>query len=281
VARTTFNAYGSLIRLGRLGEAHALLLECQQIYSQEKDLRHLGMVFSARADLEDELGHQAEAIELEERALRYSYLAGDVAGIAVSHFNLALYLGSAHRRQDALPHRLAAALIDFQTESGQLPSTLAALGRALAETAAPTSFVDVCAAVKQVEGVRFRELFAALPQRAASADDALAQVLELATQVPNPGPDIEGHLARWQPIIDAVVAASQGDQAAAERLAPDLDKLAESEDWAALVAAIRRILDSERDEDALAAGLDEIDRASLHRILVAVTDSAGGGAIDG
>ena len=78
-----------------------------------------------------------------------------------------------------------------------------------------------------------------------------------------------------------MVAASQGDQAAAERLAPVLAKLAESEDWAALAAAIRRVLDGERDEDALAAGLDEIDRAILHQILAGIANSAGGRAVDG
>jgi hypothetical protein len=46
------------------------------------------------------------------------------------------------------------------------------------------------------------------------------------------------------------------------------------------VAAIRRVLDGERDEDALAARLDEIDRAILHQILVGVTHSGGGGAVD-
>src|SRR5262245_64226357 len=72
----------------------------------------LGKVLTPRADLEHELGQQAEAVELQERVLRYLYLAGSVAGIAGSHFNLAHYLG---RRPDALPHGLAAALIRFQT----------------------------------------------------------------------------------------------------------------------------------------------------------------------
>jgi hypothetical protein len=137
---------------------------------------------AGQPDLEDKLGHQAEAVELRERALRYSYLAGNVAGIAISHFNLANYLVRGGRRPDALPHRLAAALIWFQAESGLLARTLTALGQDLAETAAPTSFADVCAAVERVEGVRFRELFAALPQRAASGNNALAQVLALARQ---------------------------------------------------------------------------------------------------
>jgi hypothetical protein len=52
----------------------------------------------------------------------------------------------------------------------------------MAETAGPISFAAVCAAVERVEGVRFRELFATLPQRAASGDDALAQVLALVRQ---------------------------------------------------------------------------------------------------
>ncbi len=98
-------------------------------------------------------------------------------------------------------------------------------------------------------------------------------VLELAAQLPYPALDIEGLLARWQPTIGAVVAASRNDQAAAESLAPHLAQLAESQDWAALVAAIRRVLDGEHHEDALAAGLDEIDTAILHQILVGVASS--------
>jgi hypothetical protein len=102
-------------------------------------------------------------------------------------------------------------------------------------------------------------------------------VLALAAQLPDP---IQRHLAEWQPTIDAVVAASQGDQAAAESLEPHLAELAKSEDWAALTAAIRRVLAGERDEDALAAGLDEIDRAILHRILAGIAGAAGGRAVD-
>src|SRR5262245_23115501 len=168
------------------GEGEPVLAQPPRELTQHLgEVARLGVneVLGARADLEDELGHLAEAVELEERALRSSYLACDVAGIAVSHSNLARYLKRAGRRGDAgQPHRLGTALITFQTDSGRLAPTLMALGQDLAETAAPTSFAEVCAAVEQVEGVRFRELLAALPQRAASADDALAQVLALARQ---------------------------------------------------------------------------------------------------
>src|SRR5262249_44286318 len=57
---------------------------CQRVFSQENDLRLLDMVLDARADLEDQLGHRAEVVGLEERALRYLYLVGDMAAIAVS-----------------------------------------------------------------------------------------------------------------------------------------------------------------------------------------------------
>jgi uncharacterized membrane-anchored protein len=67
-----------------------------------------------------------------------------------------------------------------------------------------------------------------------------------------------------------VVAASQGDRDAAERLAPDLAQLAETQDWAALAAAIRRVLDGERDEASLLDGLDAIDTAILGQILLSL-----------
>ena len=49
VARTRYNDYGPLIRLGRYGEAHALLMECREVFESEGDLPGLGMVFSALA----------------------------------------------------------------------------------------------------------------------------------------------------------------------------------------------------------------------------------------
>jgi hypothetical protein len=50
----------------------------------------------------------------------------------------------------------------------------------------------VRAAVERVDGVRFRELFGRLPQRAATGDEALDQVLKLVAQRPDPATDIEG-----------------------------------------------------------------------------------------
>jgi hypothetical protein len=63
-----------------------------------------------------------------------------------------------------------------------------------------------------------------------------------------------------------VVAASHTDHAA-ESLAPRLATVAESQDWAALTAAIKRLLHGKRDQTSLLTGLDPIDAAILSRIL--------------
>ena len=63
------------------------------------------------------------------------------------------------------------------------------------------------------------------------------------------------------------MAATDEDRPAAESLAPNLAELTESQDWAALVAAIQCVIDGERDEASLLSGLEPIDTAILSRIL--------------
>lgn len=179
-ARTRFNDYSPLLRLGRFEEARALLLACRAVYEAERAIPQLGKVYSALADLEDKVGDRAAAVRFEQTALGYKYQAGAPEGCAISHHNLANYL----ERQGADPalvlaHRLATALIFLQTQSGQLPTTL----RALANSAlppAPPSFEEVVARVEEVEGVRFRALFARLPRRVPDGDAAIAAVWKLA-----------------------------------------------------------------------------------------------------
>ena len=109
-----------------------------------------------------------------------------------SHFSLAHYLRRAGSPPAvALAHRLAAVMIDFQTASGRLASGLPVLAGDLADfTASPplaADFAALCTIVEQVEGVRFRDLFERLPKdRAASGDEALQKVLELAQSTDQP-----------------------------------------------------------------------------------------------
>ncbi|MGZ3380857.1 MAG: AAA family ATPase, partial [Isosphaeraceae bacterium] len=156
----------------------------------------LGKDFSALADLEDNLGHRDRAIRHEQTALRYKYAVREPDSCAISHFNLANYLmRGGGPPAESLAHRLACALIRYQSADGGLTRTLQALSRDLASFAPgvpplPADFAALCATVDQVEGVDLAALFNRLPKtRAASGDDALRQVLDLARQQPPPEPE--------------------------------------------------------------------------------------------
>ena len=184
VARMRFNDYGPLLKLQSHGEARRLLHQCLAVFESAGDTEALGMVHSAIADLEYRLQHFQEAVRHESTALRLEYSALLARRCAMSHFNLANHLTrtSADARL-ALAHRLASALISYQTNDGELPEDLNAVRENLVRVSPnepPASFDELCRLVEQTEGVRFRDLFSRLPQRAASGDEALRTVLEMA-----------------------------------------------------------------------------------------------------
>jgi hypothetical protein len=119
IARARFNDYGPLLHLGRTDEALALLLDCRQVFEDAQDAGMLGAILGALAHTEYQRGHGDAAVRLERDALRYRYLTGDVAGIALSYHNLGNSLAE-HARQPgpALASHLAAALIEAITGSG-------------------------------------------------------------------------------------------------------------------------------------------------------------------
>ena len=184
VARTRFNDYGPLLRLQRYGEARRLLHQCLAVFESAGDTEDLGVVHSAIADLEYQLQHFQEAARHEGTALRLKYSAPLPRTCAISHFNLANYLTRTNAdARLALAHRLASVLISYQTNDGALPRRSNALSSDLALVSPPASFDELCRLVEQTEGVRFRDLFSRLPQRAASGDEALRTVLEMARAI--------------------------------------------------------------------------------------------------
>ena len=189
VAETRYNAFGSLISLGRHDEAHELLMECRKVFDSAGDLRRQGLIFSALAHLENKRNHPDRAILYEQTALRYCYAVKVIDGCASGHFNLANFLLSGGGPPaESLAHRLASMLIFYQIAGGHFSSYLPSLSHHLAFFAPgapplPADFAALCATVDQVEGVDFADLFNRLPKtRAATGDDALRQVLELARQ---------------------------------------------------------------------------------------------------
>jgi hypothetical protein len=167
IARARFNDYGPMLRLGRTDEALALLLECRQVFQDASDIGSLSATLTALADTEDERGHGDAAIRLVRDALRYSYLAGDVIGVAVSYHNLGNYL-SRHARQPApaLACHLASALICALTGAeGTEASVRAAMAdlRAFgAEATMPADVPGLCRQVGDIPGADLDRLLAAL-----------------------------------------------------------------------------------------------------------------------
>ena len=183
LASTRYNDYGPLLRFGRYAEARQLLLECRAVFEAERSVEMLGKVWSALADLADETGDRADAVRFGEIALGYGYQAGQPADCAISHHNLSNYLErSGKDTATVLAHRLAAATILWQMQSGLLPTTVRNL--ALTErTATPPSFDNVADTVEQVDGVRFRAMFGRLPYTAPNGDAAIATVWQMALEM--------------------------------------------------------------------------------------------------
>ena len=169
--RTRFNDYFPLIRLGRLDEAGGLLDECRACFGEERYRRGQGQLSSAFAHLAHERGEAAEALRSEPVALRDKYAADSPESIAISHYNLGLYLGEAGGA-----HHLAAAVIRLRTRDRRLKASVAMLA---AVPAAPESFEQLCTALADVEGVDLARLWTTLPEQGSDGDEAVRSVLLL------------------------------------------------------------------------------------------------------
>jgi hypothetical protein len=244
---TSFNDYAPLLRLGRGKEARELLYGCRVSFAKAEDLTMMGNTLSALADTDSHLGHRDLAVQQETDALRLKYQGSDPEAIAVSHYNLANYLIKAGQDLRAVwAHRLAAAVIRYQTSSPRFPASLQSLSRLVghrgeASIQAPLTFNDVCVTVDSLPGVRFTELFGLLPDRVEGGQAAIDEVVRLTTDMRDSA--IQESVAAWEPIISAMVATAQPDTAV--DVGPLLDDaLAELEKqhaWRELVFVLTRI----------------------------------------
>jgi tetratricopeptide (TPR) repeat protein len=191
MALVLYSDYGPLLGLRRFNEVRDLLMACRKVFESERHLKGLGEVFGALADLEDTLDHHDLALRYEQTALRYAYEVGEPGDCAACHFNMANYLmRGGGPPPESLAHRLASALIRYQSAEGRLRQTLQALSHhidsfAPSKPPLPSDFATLCSIVDRVEGVDFGTLFERLPTtHAATGDDALRQVLELVRKLP-------------------------------------------------------------------------------------------------
>ncbi|HXL90601.1 MAG TPA: CHAT domain-containing protein [Streptosporangiaceae bacterium] len=186
-----FNDAFPLMRLGRLGEAGGLLRECQQVFEDHHDTPMLAMVLSTRASLEYVSGRAGAAADLERTAIRYSYATAGPRDIAISHHNLANYLGeTGGDRAGQQAHRLAAALIWQLTgmthDLADAQRALAAELRAGPGADLPATLAAVIQVAELTDGVRLGDLIAVLEPDPQAAEQALAEILRAAA---GPGDD--------------------------------------------------------------------------------------------
>lgn len=247
VARARYNDHDSLLELKRYDEARSRLYECLAVFELSGDNDELGLIHGAIADLEDDLQHFDEAARHESAALGFIYSDLQIKGCAISHYNLANYLFRTDAGPHvALAHRLAGAVIFYQTSDDDLLNNLNAVRRDLARVSPgdpPSSFDELCRLVELTEGVRFRELFSRLPRRAASGDEALRAVLDMAhaaepdLEMPEPvrmlfeaaasGQDVEPMLAELQ---QQLAASPQAGEIMAQLRAALAEAKAEAEE---------------------------------------------------
>ncbi|MCP4664034.1 MAG: CHAT domain-containing protein [bacterium] len=226
LARTRFNDHGPLLRLQRFAEARKLLDACRQAFEEARYIVGLGSVFSALANLENGQNNPSEAVKFEAVALRYSYQAGEPEDCAISHNNLGNYL----ERSDApmetvVAHRLAASILRFQISSGLLGTTIHNLANSPLPST-PPRFDEIADRVEELDGVRFRELFARLPRRAPDGDAAIAEV--------------------WKVVQEKLEERSAGDAVMPE-LPPTVAAAFETGDAAQVHAAIQALPPEEKE----------------------------------
>ena len=178
-AKTRFNGYTPLLRLGRTDDALRLLSSCRTVFESDHDIEMLGITLSALADVEHMQGHGDTAISYQLAALRYTYMAGDVHDIAINHHNLGSYL-ALHANQPimAIAHHLASALILSLTGSADIDASIHAaaddFGKAGGRLDVPDTVSEL---VRQVEATPGAEL-GRLLSGVAPGPDVVQQVLE-------------------------------------------------------------------------------------------------------
>jgi tetratricopeptide (TPR) repeat protein len=276
LAHCRINDYAPLRELGRFHEARALLVTCRDVFERERSIELLGVVYSNLANLEDTTGDQTAAVRFQALAMRYDYQAGDPRDCASSHGNLASYLERlGQTTAQVLAHRLAAASIWLQMQSGYLSTALDHLSAAELPSERPP-FSEVVKTVESIEGVLFQALFHRLPRTFPDGDAALARIWELVAENrarPVQGPDLAQVLEHFEPFLQDLASAAK-DETGRGELEAILAEI-EANGWR-LADPVHRIWTGERDAEALTAGLDAKDSTLIRRLLeILAPDSAG------
>lgn len=271
IARSRFNDYGPLLTLRRYSEARKLLEYCRAVFERMSSFSELGAVYTGLARLESEQGNSVLAARFEQTAIRYKYQVNEPENCAISHNNFANYIERSESAMTdrVMAHRLADGLICLQISSGGLSTTIRNLARSPLPPM-PPSFAQVCSIVEQIEGVRFREMFAQLPKKASDGDTAIQIIWQMAKeQAERNREEAPLHMQKllddFEPLLQGIAEVARGNEQLRAAIEGHLQAL-EEKGWK-IAGAARRIWEGERDASALTDGLDEQDSALVRRIL--------------
>jgi tetratricopeptide (TPR) repeat protein len=115
VARTRFNRYRPLLRLGYRAEARTVLEGCLEVFHRVGDVTTEAGTLTGLAEVWNRLGDPTQAIALERRSLAVGDRLADPGARAISHNNLANYLHAAGTPAEAPSHQLAALVYSLVT----------------------------------------------------------------------------------------------------------------------------------------------------------------------
>jgi len=114
-ARTLFNSYSPLLRLGRLDQAQALLERCLEVFKQADDVIRQARTLGSLAEVWNQRGSRLQAIALAQQVLAMFEHFDAPQERAISHGNLASYLAEAGDYPACAAHRLAEIIYCFVT----------------------------------------------------------------------------------------------------------------------------------------------------------------------
>jgi tetratricopeptide (TPR) repeat protein len=281
--------------LAHYGQALELFRAVGDRLGEANTLKAIGDVHNFRKEMDQALAHYGQALELfravgdrlgEANTLK---AIGDVHNFrkemdqTLAHYGQALELFRAVGARLGEANTLAS-MSRLALREGREEEARALLQQAVDLHAAIGSRYDVAADLGNF-GLALREMGRQEEARPylLQAAEIFAQIglSELAAQMLRAAGaeavSLHPAVARMAPLLLALVAVAageiRGEAARPVREAREaLAAMAQTQEWAALAGALQRVLDGEREWEALAQGLDEIDQQALALVLAALQD---------
>jgi tetratricopeptide (TPR) repeat protein len=278
--------------LAHYGQALELFRAVGDRLGEANTLKAIGDVHNFRKEMDQALAHYGQALELfravgdrlgEANTLK---AIGDVHNFrkemdqTLAHYGQALELFRAVGARLGEANTLAS-MSRLALREGREEEARALLQQAVDLHAAIGSRYDVAADLGNF-GLALREMGRQEEARPylLQAAEIFAQIglSELAAQMLRAAGaeavSLHPAVARMAPLLLALVAVAAGEirGEAARPVREALAAMAQTQEWAALAGALQRVLDGEREWEALVQGLDEIDQQALALVLAALQD---------